>query len=169
MKILLVNTPEKLTEALSATLKDWGFQPLVADDDFQALQLLCKQNIQLIIKDWNTSENDDEQLCKNMCKTQFKSFTYIIALLNKSQDKKAFFGDSGLADNFLYKPFDKASLKKKIDAAKTIIETESKTSEQIQRTTKAHGAIKDAYSRLESEVLGSQLEFNDLEEIVLSS
>lgn len=169
MKILLVNTPEKLTQALSDTLKEWGFQPLVADDDFQALQLLCKQNIQLIIKDWNASEIDDEQLCKHMCKTEFKRFTYIIALLNKTQDKKAFFGDSGLADNFLYKPFDKVSLKKRIDAATKIIETESKTSEQIQRSTKAHSAIKDAYSKLESEVLGSQLEINDLEEIVLSS
>lgn len=167
MKVLLVNTSEKLTAALSTTLKDWGFQTLVADDDFQALQLLCKQNIQLIIKDWDASEMDDEQLCKKMCKTEFKRFTYIIALLDKKQNKNAFFGDSGLADNFLYKPFDKVSLKKKIDAAKKIIETESKTTQQIQRTTKAHSTIKDAYSRLESEVLGTQID--DLEEIVLST
>ncbi len=169
MNILLVNTPEDLTTPLSKQLEAWGYGVVLAETDFEALQILCKQNVQLVIKDWSGADLDNSNLCKELCESEFKRFIYMIAIIGKSQNKNAFMGESALTDSYLSKPFDKKTLLDKIKTADKVIKMESKLTEDNNRSSKAHTVIKDAFSKLESEMFEAQMQLGDIEEIVLSS
>ncbi len=105
MKILIVDDSKLMLEVLSHYLKGEGYETSVAEDGFQALDLIQKEKIDLIVSDIMMPNISGLELLNLLKKFYFNNIPIILI---SSLDKKAFIQRSmGLgAIDFVTKPID---------------------------------------------------------------
>lgn len=169
MKILLVDNAEDVRELISSQLERWGHQVAIANNNAEALQMVRKHNIQLVISDWIMSESDGLELCYELCSSELKQYVYLIVLSEKSQKQYVTESMSAGADDYIYKPIKSQTLEAKIKSAERVIEMENQLNQKNRLVHQAHEAMKDSFSKLEQELADTQDLLGDAEFIVLSS
>jgi DNA-binding NtrC family response regulator len=106
MFILIIEDEKDLASYYGSIIEDLGYQPLIANNAFEACSLLDKHflNIKLVITDIFLEEHD------------FSPFAFIISKIGGRLPILKISGSSksNIDDNFLGKPFSKESLQQKI-------------------------------------------------------
>lgn len=105
--ILLVDDEKEIIDLLEIYLKNEGYQLLRASDGAEALQVLQKEEVDLIVLDIMMPKMDGIEAC---LKIREQKNMPIIMLSAKSQDMDKIWGLSSGADDYMSKPFNPLEL-----------------------------------------------------------
>jgi CheY-like chemotaxis protein len=108
MKVLIAEDDVVSRKVLEATLRNLGYEVLVASDGAQAWQLHRQDPVRLVVSDWMMPELDGLQLCRRIRERQDIPYTYFILLtaIDASQENFRRAMEEGV-DDFLSKPLNK--------------------------------------------------------------
>jgi two-component system response regulator VanR len=111
--ILVVDDEKEIRELIKIYLKGEGYKVLLVEDGVQALEVLMKNKIHLIILDIMLPNIDGIQICKSIRK---HSDVPIIMLSAKGEDNDKILGIITGADDYLAKPFNPLELVVRVKA-----------------------------------------------------
>jgi len=125
MNILIVDDDEVALTIAQKILSDDGQNVFLANDGIEALDIIQKDEIQIVISDWNMPNIDGIQLCQHLRSNSPIGYIYfiIVTVRNSKQDMLA--GLNAGADDFITKPFEPAELLFRIRTAERILALET--------------------------------------------
>lgn len=126
MKILAVDDDAISLEILKTNLEEDGHEVMTARDGVEALAILDREPIRLIITDWMMPNMDGLELCRRIRALGRPYYMYIVILTSRSETVDVVEGLSVGADEFLAKPIDPCELKSRIRAGERILSVESR-------------------------------------------
>ena len=102
--ILVVEDDKNLRKLMSATLKQNGYKALVAEDGEKALEIMDKEQIDLVISDIMMPNLDGYDLTKSLRDSGYTMPILIVTAKEMFEDKKKGFNVG--ADDYMVKPID---------------------------------------------------------------
>ena len=115
-KILIIEDEKAVREMLCFTLKNNGFEILEAEDSNSALDILKKNNINLILLDWMLPGTEGIEIARNIRTSGDTKDIPIIMLTAKSDESDKILGLESGADDYVTKPFSPKELVARIKA-----------------------------------------------------
>ncbi len=106
-KILIVDDDEKIRNLISIYLENEGFRIIKASDGLEALKVLEKEPVDLIMMDVMMPEMDGIEACM---KIREEKNMPIIMVSAKSEELEKIYGLSSGADDYITKPFNPMEL-----------------------------------------------------------
>ena len=104
-KFLVVDDSASMRQLVSFTIKNAGYDVLVAENGKDALGKLDGSTVDMVITDLNMPEMDGIELIKQLRgKTEYK-FTPIVLLTTESEENKKQEGKQAGASGWIVKPF----------------------------------------------------------------
>lgn len=100
--ILIADDNEDITDVLSAYVKKEGYEPIVAKDGIEAIQLFNKWEPVAALLDVMMPKQDGYEVCKNIRK---RSSVPIILITARGEDYDKIMGLDIGADDYIVKPF----------------------------------------------------------------
>lgn len=152
LKILIVDDDPNFKLFLCRTLKEWGHDVITADDGLEALSILKKEPIRLVISDWMMPEMDGVQLCKNIRRWKNEDYIYFIMVTTKSAQQDLLAGRGAGADDFLSKSFDTDELKVCLRTGVRILNLQSALKEKNESLNIAYENVNNSYKIIEEDL-----------------
>lgn len=103
-QILVVEDDASLRRLMSAALKQNGYQPFTANDGLEALDMLDKTNIDLIISDIMMPNMDGYELTRQLRRANYECPILMVTAKESFEDKQQ--GFSAGTDDYMVKPID---------------------------------------------------------------
>lgn len=123
MKVLIAEDSPTVRMVLEGQLKSWGYEPVLAVDGRQALEILCEDDSpRLAVLDWQMPEMDGVEVCRRIKDDLQRDFTYIIMLSGREGEDDILAGLSAGADDYLPKSTNPLILKSRLSAACRILD-----------------------------------------------
>jgi DNA-binding response OmpR family regulator len=114
LKILVVEDDTNIRKLICAVLKQNGFVPLQANDGVQALEVMDKEHIDLVVLDLMMPKLDGYQLTRELRATWATLPILMVTAKQEPNDKKQ--GFLAGTDDYMTKPFDEEELILRIKA-----------------------------------------------------
>lgn len=115
-RILIVDDEKAIVQMLSINLKSFGFKVLKAYNGYQALDVLKKDAVDLILLDIMMPNIDGIEVCNRIKENPETRTIPVIMVSAKAQVEDRIDGLNNGADDYIIKPFDILELKSRIDA-----------------------------------------------------
>lgn len=170
MKILLVDDDDIALAVASKVLKSDRHEVLLAEDGDEALEILRRNNIQLVITDWNMPNLNGLELCKYIRANSSGGYIYVVIVTSRNRKEDLIEGYSAGADDFISKPFEPVELMLRVRNAERIMRLDitdaalmalAKLAAEKDLETGQHLERMRNYSRLLAEQLLSMPEFKE--------
>jgi sigma-B regulation protein RsbU (phosphoserine phosphatase) len=121
MKVLIADDDPVARAIVEKIVRDRGYEPVVTEGGRAAMAAITKEEIPLLVTDWNMPDVDGLELCRRIRAPQRKAYTYVILLTTQSGRKKLLEAlDAGI-DDFLTKPVDADELAARLRSGERII------------------------------------------------
>jgi two-component system, cell cycle response regulator len=134
MQILIADDSLLSRRLLEDTLRNWGYDVVVASDGYQAREILSRSECPpLAILDWMMPGHTGPELCDLVRCAKKEPYTYILLLTSRNEKQDLVTGMEAGADDYITKPFDRHELKVRLRAGTRIVELQ----EQLLRTREA--------------------------------
>ena len=78
MAILIADDDPVTRALLIKTLNKWGYDVLVANDGLEALEIVEKDEVRIVITDWMMPNMDGLTLCKEIRSLSNSNYVYIL-------------------------------------------------------------------------------------------
>ena len=156
MQILIVDDDFALT-VLENTVARMGYKAVAARDGREAMEILRRTEIRLVITDWDMPNMNGLELCRSIRREDLSGYVYIIMLTGREGAKQRMEGLCTGADDFLSKPLDPEELLVCLKQAERILTLETrdlalfalaKLAESRDAETGAHVERVQSYTRL---------------------
>jgi two-component system, cell cycle response regulator len=150
MKVLVADDSIVSRHMLEATVKKWGYEPVVACDGQEAWDILEKEDApQLAILDWVMPVLTGPEVCSRLRKQHRETYTYILLLTSKNQREDLIEGMTAGADDYVTKPFNHHELQVRLRAGRRIVELQSEllATQAALREQATHDALTKVYNR----------------------
>ena len=121
MKILCVDDEALMLRLLGLKLRDMGYEPLTTSDPSQALEIIEKQDIRLVVCDWYMPEIDGLKLCQMIRSQPRQTYIYFIMITAQTGDDNYNRAMACGVDDFLTKPLNHIELKNRLRVAERIL------------------------------------------------
>ncbi|MBN1537417.1 MAG: response regulator [Anaerolineales bacterium] len=170
MNILVADDDEVALTIAEKILVNDGQKVLLANDGREALDIIRKNEIQIVISDWNMPNMDGIQLCRSLRSNSPIGYIYFIIVTVRNSKQDMLEGLNAGADDFITKPFEPAELLFRIRTAERILALETtsvtlfslaKLAESKDTDTGKHLERIRLYARLLASQLIQMPEFND--------
>ncbi len=145
MRILVADDDRDTRSLLTKFLNNWNHEVVTARDGDEAIEVLRREPISLVISDWMMPKVDGVELCRNIRSAALDRYIYIILLTAKNTKHELVTGMAAGADDFIVKPFNKGELEVRIRAGARMIDLQVSL-EQKNRN------LEDAYSVIEKDL-----------------
>lgn len=109
-RVMTVDDSVSIRQMIVETLEDVNFDVLEAEDGQDAMDLLEKESVDLVITDLNMPRMDGIELIKKIRNNPDHRFIPIIMLTTESAREKKEMGRNAGATGWIVKPFDAESL-----------------------------------------------------------
>ena len=109
---------------LKEILEMMGHNVLVAEDGLQAWEFYQKNNIKMVVIDLMMPKLDGLALCKKIRDSEEKGFTYTIVLTAQSKKEDLFELFTGVADDFISKPYSREEIRARVMTGERILRLE---------------------------------------------
>ena len=162
IKILIVDDDPNFKLFLLRTLEEWGHEVITAEDGLDALAILNRESIRLVISDWMMPEMDGVQLCKNIRSWKDRDYIYFIMVTTKSAQPDLITGREAGADDFLSKSFDTDELKVCLRTGIRIINLQNELKEKSEKLNIAYEKINRSYKIIEDDLKAASIMQNHL-------
>jgi putative two-component system response regulator len=127
VRILIADDNELALDMLGHALASHGHEVVRAGDGREALEILRRENIRLVISDWEMPEMTGPQLCKAIrASSSSAGYVYVILLTSRDASEDIVTGLSAGADEFITKPFKSAELAVRIRTAERILSLDAR-------------------------------------------
>jgi sigma-B regulation protein RsbU (phosphoserine phosphatase) len=143
--ILVVDDSTSYRRLLSHPLRQWGYTVLEAEDGQQALNMLCKQHIGMVISDWEMPELDGPELCRAVREANLDHYVYFMLVTARGSAEDLVLGMDAGADDFLTKPINPQELRVRLRAGERILKLEAGLAERNKK-------LDDAYQLIENDL-----------------
>jgi phosphoserine phosphatase RsbU/P len=156
MRILIVDDDMSTRLLLTRFLTSWGHQVLAAADGVEALEVLEREGVQLVISDWLMPKMDGLELCKRIRARSFPGYVYVIILTAKDSKGELITAMEAGADDYIAKPFDKNELNVRIRAGERVLNLEKDLEDRNERLTKAFSVMRkdlEAAAKMQKDLL----------------
>ena len=122
MKVLIADDELVALRLLESSLRRWGYDVIVANDGYEAYQILLSPDApKLAVLDWMMPGVDGTQLCHDIRQNKPEPYTYILLLTGKHAQDDIIAGLDAGADDYVTKPFAPAELKVRLRTGKRIL------------------------------------------------
>jgi sigma-B regulation protein RsbU (phosphoserine phosphatase) len=153
MKILVAEDDRATRLRITTCLREWGHEPLPAEDGAQAWEIFQQEDISMILTDWlmpHISGIELVQLARKM--RAHSGVLYSILLTSRSEKRDVVEGIESGADDFITKPFDKDELRARIRAGERILELEGNLNNKNRFLERANERITESNERMKREL-----------------
>lgn len=168
MEVLVVDDDSSIRLIIAMMIRSFGCNVQVASNGYEALKILQKTNIQIVISDWNMPDLDGVELCRSIRSTSHGRYIYTTLLTSRNERADYLKGMTAGADDFAVKPADRETMLVRLVAAKRVIDLEQKLRSKNMHITHLYEQISedlDAAVALQRELLPDDRE-DDLFRIV---
>ncbi|MBK1643666.1 hypothetical protein CKO25_03120 [Thiocapsa imhoffii] len=149
MRILIVDDALDAREIVARLLKRWGHDVVTACNGLEALEILQREPIRLIISDWMMPELDGLELCRQVRATQWTHYVYFILLTARDDKDDLIEGMTAGADDFLTKSFNFEELRVRLRAAERVLNLESQLAERNRKLNEINQELQVALDRIQ--------------------
>jgi diguanylate cyclase (GGDEF)-like protein len=122
--ILLVEDDPSTRMLTVQRLKRLGYTAQAATNGAEALALMRRQFIPLLLTDWDMPEMDGLALCQAVRETPLEGYVYIIVLTARGGKDSIVAGLRAGADDYLTKPFEDPELAARLNTGRRILRLE---------------------------------------------
>lgn len=123
MRVLVAEDSKTVRVLLEHQLLSWGYEPILAEDGQEALDILHGENPpRLAILDWQMPHVDGVDVCRQIKEDPNTEFTYVIILSAREGEDDMVTGLSAGADDYLPKSSNPIMLRSHLKAASRILE-----------------------------------------------
>jgi len=127
MKLLIVEDSLTARTILVAVTREWGFEPVAAQDGEAAWQMLQENNPpRLMLIDWEMPRLNGLDLCKRIRQQERNDSPFIILLTARSATEDIVEGLEAGANDYVAKPFVNAELQARLQAGQRMLELQNK-------------------------------------------
>ncbi len=150
MKVLIADDSIVSRHMLEATVKKWGYEPVVACDGKEAWEILQKEGSpQLAILDWVMPQLTGPEVCRLTRQQQKDTYTYMLLLTSKNQREDLIEGMEAGADDYVTKPFNHHELQVRLRAGRRIVDLQSEllVTQAALRQQATHDSLTKVYNR----------------------
>ncbi|MEO8661613.1 MAG: SpoIIE family protein phosphatase [Bryobacteraceae bacterium] len=151
-KLLLVDDDPSARAIPALFLRKWGHQVIEASDGQQALDILAREPIGLVISDWMMPNLTGVELCRRIRETQADRYTYLILCTSKGEKSDLIEGMEAGADDFLVKPLSMGELRVRVHAGMRILALERGLADRNQELKGINEKLHSAYDRIEEDL-----------------
>lgn len=127
MKVLIAEDEVVSRRALEKSIKDWGYETIIAKNGKEAWKVIKEDDIRLAILDWMMPGMNGVELCRKI-RQEFQEekfkYIYIILLTGRDQQGDVITSLSAGADDYITKPYSYLELKVRLQNGERIIELE---------------------------------------------
>ncbi len=124
MRILVAEDDRIYARVLQHTLSNAGHEVVLACNGEDAIATLHKEEINLVVSDWEMPLMTGIELCQQIRCGSFDRYVYVILLTSHSDAGSLIEGMSSGADDFISKPFKPQELLLRIEAAERVLALE---------------------------------------------
>jgi diguanylate cyclase (GGDEF)-like protein len=142
----VIEDSESQALRLSLLLQNNGYEPVVAANGRQGLDLLDQGGISIAITDWVMPEVDGPAFCRAVRAREPSGYVYVILVTAKGETSVVVAGLEAGADDFMFKPIDAAVLLARLRTADRILDLERSLVERNREIEKL--AVTDALTGL---------------------
>lgn len=111
--ILIADDNQDITDILSTYVVNEGFEPLIAKDGAEAIQMFNRYNPVLVLLDVMMPKKDGYQVCREI---REKSDVPVIIITARGEDFERIMGLDIGADDYIVKPFSPSEVMARIRA-----------------------------------------------------
>ncbi len=138
MKVLVAEDDFVSRKIMTRLLENEGYEVFSAANGEEAWNVIEQEDVRLVISDWIMPELDGLALCRRLRKANLQKYVYVIIVTAKNHTEDLIEGLEAGADDFIYKPINKAELLVKLKVGRRIIELESELFEKNKELRKAN-------------------------------
>ncbi|MDM8545845.1 hybrid sensor histidine kinase/response regulator [Candidatus Venteria ishoeyi] len=125
MKLLIAEDAATSRMMLEEWVKEWGYEPVIAEDGAMAWDYLNQSPIEtiprLLLVDWMMPNMDGLELCQHIKNHEKFPFIYVILLTSKNAKEDIITGLDAGADDFLSKPIQPEELRSRLNVGNRIL------------------------------------------------
>jgi DNA-binding response OmpR family regulator len=121
MKVLVAEDDAVPRTLLGKILERLGYEPILTVNGREALARVQREEIALLITDWQMPDIDGPELCRRLRAPNRTAYTYIILLTVLSGKGRYLEGLEAGADDFISKPVDPDELAARLKVGERII------------------------------------------------
>ena len=141
MKVLVAEDSLLMRRVLAASLRQWDYEVVEAEDGTQAWELFQQHDFPLVLSDWMMPGMDGLELTRRIRCRDLPAYVYIILLTAKSEKADLVAAMDAGADDFLAKPVDPDELRVRLREGERIIRLERTLSEQNRQLRETQAAL----------------------------
>lgn len=150
--ILIVDDSRAQRRLLTHLLERWGRDVRAVASGAEALELLGRERIDLVITDWMMPGMDGPTLCRAFRASRGRTPGYIIMLTAKSDRDQVAEGLEAGADDFLTKPVHPAELRARLRTGQRILDTQRAVTSKNRLLNRALGDLKATHDALQRDL-----------------
>ncbi|MFT5175376.1 MAG: sigma-B regulation protein RsbU (phosphoserine phosphatase), partial [Gammaproteobacteria bacterium] len=147
--ILVVEDSNAEQQRLRAMLRGFGYRVLAADNGEQALEVLRREPIGLILTDWRMPKISGIELCRAVRGDPELAQSYMILVTGQNTKNDLIAGMDAGADDFISKPFNAEELRVRVQVGMRLLELRGESEQRskqlaaaLQREESANGIIR---------------------------
>jgi putative two-component system response regulator len=149
MQILAVDDDELALMVIERDLVRAGYQVVTAHDGREALNILRRGEIRMVISDWNMPGLSGISLCQAIRAEDANRYVYCILLTSNDSAEHAVIGLSAGADDFMCKPFNPAELIFRVRAGERVLSLQTHNAALLEITKLAESRDPDSGAHVE--------------------
>jgi len=130
-------------------LEKCGLGVLTAQNGREALEILHKSDVRLVITDRIMPEMDGIALCRSIRASDISGYVYIIILTISGSKEDIVNGINAGADDYVTKPFNLEELKVRVDSGLRVLALEQSLHEKIKEEEILVGELKAALDQVQ--------------------
>jgi len=151
--ILVVDDSRAQRRVLGASLSRQGYQVIEAGSGEEALEVLAREDIDLILSDWMMPGMDGLELCRTFRAMPREKYIYFILLTSKTEKGAVAQGLDVGADDFLNKPPNADELRSRITAGDRILRMERELQEKNRLVSATLAEISTLYDSVDRDLI----------------
>jgi len=152
-RVLVVDDSPIYRHLISAHLREWGFEVVLANDGVEGWKVLQRADSPtLVLTDWVMPGMDGLELCRKIRSRELtEPYVYAILLTSKDEKSDLLKGMEAGADDYLAKPFDEQELRARLLVGKRIssLQQELVAAREEMRHTATYDGLTDLLNRNE--------------------
>ena len=149
MDVLIVDDEPDIIKILRKYLENHGLGVLTAQNGREALEILHKSDVRLVITDRIMPEMDGIALCRSIRASDISGYVYIIILTISGSKEDIVNGINAGADDYVTKPFNLEELKVRVDSGLRVLALEQSLHEKIKEEEILVGELKAALDQVQ--------------------
>jgi sigma-B regulation protein RsbU (phosphoserine phosphatase) len=151
-KILLADDDPAARAIPAKFLRKWGYEVIEATDGQQALEILSRDPIGLVISDWVMPNLTGIELCRKIRAANSGHYTYLILCTSKGEMADLVEGMEAGADDFLVKPISQDEIRVRVRAGERVLNLERGLAERNRELREINAQLHSAYEQMKQDL-----------------